>query len=346
MRSRFLLTIIPLLLRLQWDSLSLITRYFFLSFSTLILSVFSAYAADDKWIDGIKFRGTQYDAKSYILAPEFNNEKLVEPPEGESFFSAESKYLFPVVITFPETLMNSWSFRSFFIDFQLENTVYDLQPPGENIYETSGSTCIVYSADGTMCLQSIPHTYKTSKVRQGEKLRDYLYKDFFNDTERSFADANSEWAVSADFTSSRIFLGYLWGVFIPAFEYHRFLKIGLGLAVYQADISFKLNLCSTFHTGVIYKYASSSDGNKKPKRTCNDKTEIDSASAVKSGLAGLAQITIWERYTEDSVWTLLKYELGRNSEDISNFQLKNRDNKLAVRIETETLEVISYTYRF
>ena len=107
-----------------------------------------------------------------------------------------------------------------------------------------------------------------------------------------------------------------------------------------------MNLCSTFHTGVIYKNTNSSDGNKKPKKTCEDKTEIDSASAVKSGLAGLAQITIWERYTEDSVWTLINYEVGRNSDDIANFQSKNRDKKLAVRIETETLEVLSYTFRF
>ena len=344
MRSRPLLPTISLLLRLQWNSLSLITRYFFLSFSTLILSGFSAYAADDKWIDGIKFRYTLYEAKSYILAPEFNNEKLVEPPVGWDLSSAEVETLFPVVITFPETRMNSWSFRGFFLDFQPETTVNNLQPPGENIYETSGSTCTLYSADGTICLIEIPNTYKTDKVRQGEKLRDYIYKDFFNDTERSFADANSEWAVSADFTSSRIFLGYLWGVFIPAFEHHRFLKIGLGLAVYQADISFKLNLCSTFHTGGTYKNPNSSG--KQTKRRCDDKTEIDSASAVKSGLAGLAQITIWERYTEDSVWTLLKYEAGRNSDDLAIFQLKNRDNKLAVRIETETLEVLSYTYRF
>ena len=346
MRSRPHLPFILALVPINRTCPDTLTKYFLFLLSLLFLPVSSIYSADDKWIDGIKFRGTVYDANSFILAPEFNNEKLVEPPEGLSLGSAESEFLFPVVITFPETLMNSWSFRSFFIDFQLENTVYDLQPPGENIYETSGSTCTLYSADGTICLIEIPNTYKTDKVRQGEKLRDYLYKDFFNDTERSFADANSEWAVSADFTSSRIFLGYLWGVFIPAFEYHRFLKIGLGLALYQADISFKLNLCSTFHTGVTYKNPNSSDGNKKPKRSCDDKTEIDSASAVKSGLAGLAQITIWERYTEDSVWTLIKYELGRNSEDISNFQLKNRDNKLAVRIETETLEILSYTYRF
>ena len=176
------------------------------------------------------------------------------------------------MITFPETRMNSWSFRGFFLDFQPETTVNNLQPPGENIYETSGSKCTLYSADGTICLIEIPNTYKTSKVRQEEKLRDYLYKDFFNDTERSFADANSEWAVSADFTSSRIFLGYLWGVFIPAFEYHRFLKIGLGLAVYEADISFKLNLCSEFHTGVTYINPNSSG--KQPKRRCDDKTEI------------------------------------------------------------------------
>ena len=93
--------------------------------------------------------------------------------------------------------------------------------------------------------------------------------------------------------------------------------------MYQADISFKLNLCSEFHTGVIYK--SSDSSGKQPKRSCDDKTEIDLASAVKSCLAALGQITIWETYTKDSVWTLLKYEVGRNSDDMAIFQLKNRE---------------------
>ena len=129
MRSRSL-PIITLLLQLQWNSLSLIIRYFFLSFSTLIVSVFSAYAADDKWIDGIKIRAMLYEAKSYILVPEFDNDKLVKPPEGnEAFFSAESEYLFPVVITFPETLINSWSSRAFFLIFNWKTqfTIYSHQ---------------------------------------------------------------------------------------------------------------------------------------------------------------------------------------------------------------------------
>ena len=132
MRSRSL-PIIPLLLQLQWNCLSLIIRYFSPLFSTLIVSVFPAYADDEKWIDGIKIRATLYEAKSQNLVPEFDNDKLVEPPKGNNvFFSAESEYLFPVVITFPETLMNSSLFRAFFLDFQLENKVYDLQPSGEN----------------------------------------------------------------------------------------------------------------------------------------------------------------------------------------------------------------------
>ncbi len=51
---------------------------------------------------------------------------------------------------------------------------------------------------------------------------------------------------SADVTSSRIFLGYYWGVFIPIGEYHRFFIFGAGLGVYNIDLSFKLNLCSQF----------------------------------------------------------------------------------------------------
>ena len=81
--------------------------------------------------------------------------------------------------------------------------------------------------------------------------------------------------MSADITSSNIFFGYYWGVFIPAYEYQRFLKVGLGIAYMNMDLSLKLNLCSKYKvTPGIGKH----EGTSKHKHVgeCDGKTEIDS----------------------------------------------------------------------
>ena len=120
--------------------------------------------------------------------------------------------------------------------------------------------------------------------RGGSGIRPSLYNDFFNASDKAFADANSNWALSADVNSSRIFLGYIWGFFIPIGDYHRFFKFGAGLGVYNINLSLKLNLCSQYTV-----YSSYPD---KPEGECVGKTEIDSYSGTKLGIASTAHTTI------------------------------------------------------
>ena len=148
--------------------------------------------------------------------------------------------------------------------------------------------------------------------------------------------------MSADVNSSRIFLGYIWGFFIPIGENHRFFKFGAGLGVYYIDLSFKLNLCSQY---TVYD---SRPG--KEKGECVGKTEIDSYSAKKLGVASAAHTTIWERRTKDSIWRFLQVSesvaLGSNDKGYISVKLKNHSKSLALWMSSQTEEIISYTYRF
>ena len=148
--------------------------------------------------------------------------------------------------------------------------------------------------------------------------------------------------MSADVTSSNIFLGYNWGFFIPIGDYHRFVKFGAGLGVYYLDISYKLNLCSQYivHNPEI----------DKEEVECVGKTEIDSYSGKKLGVASASFLTIWERKTKDSVWRFLQgsggVALGSGEKGYISTKLKNHSKSLALWMSSVTFEVISYTYRF
>ena len=138
--------------------------------------------------------------------------------------------------------------------------------------------------------------------------------------------------MSTDVTSSRIFLGYTWGFFIPIGENHRFLKFGTGLGVYYIDLSFKLNLCSQYYG------------------ECVGKTEIDSYSGKKSGVASAGQMTFWERRTKDSIWRLISVStgvaIGSNDKGYIPAKLKNLSKSLALWMGSESIEIVSYTSRF
>ena len=148
--------------------------------------------------------------------------------------------------------------------------------------------------------------------------------------------------MSADVNSSRIFLGYYWGVFIPIGDYHRFFSFGAGLGVYNIDLSFKLNLCSQLiKTGT--------EGGRL-QTECVGKTEIDSYSGQKSGIATSAQMTLWERRTKDSIWRFGSISqgvaLGSDDKGYIRIKLKNHSKSLALWMSSQTEEIISYTYRF
>ena len=206
--------------------------------------------------------------------------------------------------------MTSWSFRGALFEYEFPSESKDLPPVNDGII--------------------------TGNNRQKSSDRTLLYNDFFNASDKAFADANSNWALSADVNSSRIFLGYYWGVFIPIGDYHRFFKFGAGLGVYNIDLSFKLNLCSQF-------ISTGTEGG------CIGKKEIDSYSGKKLGITLARHMTLWERRTKDSIWRFFKVSegvaLGSDDKGFVRAKLKNH-RSLALWMSSLTAEFVSYTYRF
>ena len=309
----------------------------------IILALIPVVKAEDKsWyeIDGIRFRpGSHYRNPIVIYMPSKIEKRInpffSSPPDAGAIAGRDqAKSSFPLALELPETLMTSWSFRGGLLEFEFPTEVQDLIP-GVGSFEgtkyqdpnVNSSKAIAYIDGKTLILRS---SYKTS-----------LYNDFFNTSDKAFADANSNWALSADVTSSRIFLGYTWGIFIPIGDYHRFLKIGLGLGVYYLDISYKLNLCS--------QYIVHNPEKDKEEVECVGKTEIDSYSGKKLEVASASFLTIWERRTKDSVWRFMQASgavaLGSGEKGYISTKLKNH-RSLALWMSSVTWEIITYTYRF
>ena len=215
-------------------------------FAIIFVSVPLAKAEDDKWIDGIKIR-SGHNANRTVLKMPWEGDREIIETRGASL---ERSPLLPVAIALPETLMSSWSFRGGVFEYQASTEMKDLYPYVDQ--EPSVDTTI---------------------LRQKSSSRASLYNNFFNASDKAFTDANSNWALSTDVTSSRIALGYYWGVFIPAFGNQRFLKFGAGLGVFYTNISYKLNLCSQYKVSFTIPEPSDYGGE------CVGKKEIDSTSA-------------------------------------------------------------------
>jgi hypothetical protein len=309
-----------------------------LAFLALILVSVPAVQAEEKsWyeIDGIKYRIgiSSYPTSFYLNTNDefifYDSASLLPTELGRNSLVAgrDLKFLSPITITFPESLMTSWSFRGAVFEFELENTVNDLRP-----YDNS--TCT-----GARVLDEEFPTYlgrcTTDKYfrRQNSKDRKLLYNNFFNASDKSFADANSNWALSADVTRSSVFIGYYWGVFIPVFN-HRFFKVAAGFGAFYAKLSYKLNLCSEFTYG---------SGN----RECIGKREIDSSSNQGFGVSVTGHWTVWERYTKDSIWRYGSVTFTQSLFDNQRyFPLKNHDKNLSILISSVTTDVFTYIYRF
>ena len=297
----------------------------------IILALIPVVKAEEKsWyeIDGIRFRPVGANSSSpIVIYMPWKIEKRISPyfsdaPSNAAAIAVKNvwKPLFPFALELPETLMTSWSFRGALFEFEFPKEVKDM---GRGRAKDGGDGEVDY-------------------LRQEGSDRTSLYNDFFNASDKAFADANSNWALSADVTSSRIFLGYTWGFFIPIGEYHRFFKFGAGLGVYYIDLSLKLNLCSQL------SYFGTEGGRLQTE--CVGKTEIDSYSGKKLGVASAAHMTIWERRTKDSIWRLFKVSegvaLGSNDKGYISVKLKNHSKSLALWMSSLTVEIFSYTYRF
>ena len=294
----------------------------------LLLTALPVQAEEKSWyeIDGIRFRPVGANSSSpIVIYMPWKIEKRISPYfsppplDADITRNEETGTLLPFALELPETLMTSWSFRGALFEFEFPKEVKDM---GRGLAKDGGDGEVDY-------------------LRQEGSDRTSLYNDFFNASDKAFADANSNWALSADVTSSRIFLGYTWGFFIPIGEYHRFFKFGAGLGVYYIDLSLKLNLCSQL------SYFGTEGGRLQTE--CVGKTEIDSYSGKKLEVASASFLTIWERRTKDSVWRFMQASgavaLGSGEKGYISTKLKNH-RSLALFIGSETWEIITYTYRF
>ena len=113
------------------------------------------------------------------------------------------------------------------------------------------------------------------------------------------------------------------------------MKFASGFGITYTDLSYKLSLCSQFilDTGI-----------------CEGKTEIDVASGyIKAYAFPVQNATLFERVTEDSIWRIGHIEwfgVPGNQTDQS-LKLKNHDDLFEIlSLDSQTTEVISYTYRF
>ena len=289
-------------------------KYVLVLFAVMMVLVSTVYAEDDKWIDGIRFRYGQEWYETYISIPLAGKDTdIIKTENTISKFTPISQ--FPIAIALPEILMNSWSFRGAFLEYQNRTELKDLAP--------QASDNVIHS--------------DTTNWRQKPDERTYIYNNLFTASDKTFADANSNWALSADTVSSRYLFGYNWGIFIPVGEYNRFFKFGLGPAIYYLNFSMKLNLCSEYK---ITPSPGKSDGHSSE---CVGKREIDSASIDKVILATSVVVSLWERFTKDSVWRILSWSSGDAN---FNVKLKNNSMDLVIKSRTAITEFISYTYRF
>jgi len=310
--------------------MNLILKSLLLSLCCLILTALPIQAEEKSWyeIDGIRFRPVAFSENKIVTYMPWKIESRISPFFSEPTNTAaiagnyQRKNISPLALELPETLMTSWSFRGGLLEFEFPSEVKDLFP---GFAQTD---------------------LKNGDIKQSFEYRTSLYNDFFNASDKAFADANSNWALSADVTTSRIFLGYTWGVFIPMGKNHRFFKFGVGLGVYYIDLSFKLNLCSQY---TVQGYQPGVQDNELTGE-CVGKTEIDSYSGKKLGIASSAGGTMWEIRTEDSIWRFGKASegvaLGSDDKGYIRAKLKNHSKSLALWMSSATIEVVSYTYRF
>ena len=89
-------------------------------FATVLILIPEVYA-EDSWysIDGIKFR-YGYSIREQSLSIKDQQIASTSSQLGPNQYGAMGgRQLLPIIITFPETLMNTWSFRQAYFDFSL-----------------------------------------------------------------------------------------------------------------------------------------------------------------------------------------------------------------------------------
>ena len=94
-----------------------IVKYVLVIIISILLSIPSVYAEDDKWIDGIRVRyGLEWYETYISMQLAGKNTDIIKTETSIRKFATSSQ--FPITIALPERLMNSWSFRGAFLGYQ------------------------------------------------------------------------------------------------------------------------------------------------------------------------------------------------------------------------------------
>ena len=296
----------------------------------ILVSIPKVYGYDDDWIDGITFKLTINESKvefRYRLT-EGSKKRQVLGSSGGKYQPAHlsrTTYGFPIAIELKENLMNSWSYRQAYFDWTF-NTEYN------DMYPNSSAAEIIEGSSN--------QDTRTVYLRQPEQTRTALLNSFFNSSDKDFTNANPNWALSADLKYSTLIIGYSLGVFYPAYNgSHRWMKVGIGISVFAAQMKVDYNLCSRYEIEV-------SEGSGG----CVGKHKIDQLETQVVGPALNINITFWERKTKDSIWRIgtgdLGYTILTEDREKSAFSLEKHDNYLIPNIEFSSNSIISYTSRF
>ena len=282
----------------------------------VIIKIFfvSEVFSKDKFIDGIKLRYTQPNTKIDIKyksgseGKDFLNSHGGSTAAVKHLYDKQNKPLFPVNIVFPETLMNSFSFRGAFIEFNQQLNVENMAPTGE---------------------------VNDGYLRQENSVREFLKNDFFNDDELNFINNNDRWALSGDIDFTTTVIGYYWGLFIPIFEHNRIFKIGLGPAVGYSESKIELYLCGE------YRVSDAEEPN------CTQKMFVDKALSARPFLTFVFSVNLYQRFTESSIFSLLTYTGSTAGTQNIQYEFENHDgSQIFENSQVGQFEIISYTYRF
>ena len=108
-------------------------------FATVLILIPEVYA-EDSWytIDGIKFRAGDTKTENSLRL----KQKTIAKTRNSIF---PRKQIFPIVLTFKESLMISWSFRQAYFDFS-DNLQYLIDVLGAASADSSGGTGILSSS--------------------------------------------------------------------------------------------------------------------------------------------------------------------------------------------------------
>ena len=128
---------------------------------------------------------------------------------------------------------------------------------------------------------------------------------------------------------------------LPIGKNHRFLKTGFRISTSYSELNLKLNLCSEY---IIIERTIPDDGGEN---YIEGKYEIDSTRKIGWINDLVLHINLWERVTEDSIFSFYKWTFNLSSTRSNlSFSKHAKQESLTFSPRFYWIEVFTYTYRF